>query len=101
MRLPFAPAVLCALLAQPAFAARPEITIDPGGLPASALQAVTHAVDSMADMADDQDGDVERLGVDVDELRARTVAERAAAPERLRTLVAGYLALLSRASPDS
>jgi len=56
MRLPFAPAVLCALLAQPAFAARPEITIDPGGLPASALQAVTHAVDSMADMADDQDG---------------------------------------------
>lgn len=48
--------LLCMLLAPPAFAARPEITIDPGGLPASALQAVTHAVDSMADMADDQDG---------------------------------------------
>ncbi|OVZ61232.1 hypothetical protein CDO44_06200 [Pigmentiphaga sp. NML080357] len=54
--LPLAPALLCALLARPAFAARPEITIDPGGLPASALQAVTLAVDSMAAMADDQDG---------------------------------------------
>ncbi|MDX3906564.1 MAG: BamA/TamA family outer membrane protein [Pigmentiphaga sp.] len=53
---PLAPALLCALLARPALAARPEITIDPGGLPASALQAVRQAVDSMAAMADDQDG---------------------------------------------
>jgi GMP synthase-like glutamine amidotransferase len=52
-------------------------------------------------LADDQDGDVARLGVDVDELRARTAAERRATPDRLRTLVAGYLALLSHSIPSS
>ncbi|VCU70189.1 Translocation and assembly module TamA precursor [Pigmentiphaga humi] len=55
-RLPLASVLLCALLAREALAAKPEVTIDPGGLPASALEAVTRAVDSMAEMADDQDG---------------------------------------------
>jgi GMP synthase-like glutamine amidotransferase len=52
-------------------------------------------------LADDQDGEVARIGVDVDELRARTTAERRAAPDRLRALVAGHLTLLSREIPYS
>lgn len=39
----------------------------------------------------DTDGDLRRLNVDVDALRARTDAERDAAVDRLRTLVAGFL----------
>ena len=52
-------------------------------------------------LADDKDGEVVRLGVDADELRARTAAELQAAPDRLRTLVAGYLDLLSQSIPSS
>ncbi len=54
--LALATVMLALGLARPGFAARPEVTIDPGDLPASALEAVTRAVDSMAAMADDQDG---------------------------------------------
>ena len=50
-------------------------------------------------LADHKDGDLVRLGVDADELRAQTAAERQAAPDRLRTLVAGYLNLLSQTVP--
>lgn len=43
-------------MAAVARAERPEITIDPGGLPPVVLRVVTRAVDSIAAMADDQDG---------------------------------------------
>lgn len=58
LRRIFASGVLGLALSAPALslAAKPEITIDPGGLPASALEAVTVAVDSIAALADDEDG---------------------------------------------
>jgi GMP synthase-like glutamine amidotransferase len=41
---------------------------------------------------DGDSGDIDRLGVDVDQLRARTAAEQDAAIARLRNLVSGFLA---------
>jgi len=35
---------------------RPEVTIDPGGVPPEALQAITQAVEAIARLAEDQDG---------------------------------------------
>lgn len=43
-------------------AAKPEVVIDPGGLPPEALQAIIGAVDAITRLADDQDGgEVSRL----------------------------------------
>src|SRR5690606_38309476 len=43
-------------------AAKPEVVIDPGGVPPEALQAIVGAVDAIARLADDQDGgEVSRL----------------------------------------
>lgn len=45
-----------------AWAARPEVIIDPGGVPPAALQAITEAVDAIARLAEDQDGgEINRL----------------------------------------
>jgi len=45
-----------------AFAARPEVIIDPGGVPPAALQSITGAVDAITRLAEDQDGgEVSRL----------------------------------------
>jgi GMP synthase-like glutamine amidotransferase len=52
-------------------------------------------------LAQDSGGDITRLGVDIDELRARTAAEHDAAIERLRALVAGFLDLVARAPAQS
>ncbi len=48
--------VVAALLCVPAWAAKPEIVIDPGGADAQALAAVQQAVDTIAALAEDQDG---------------------------------------------
>jgi GMP synthase-like glutamine amidotransferase len=45
---------------------------------------------------DDQDGDMVRLGADAVELRAQTMAQRTAAPARLRALVSGFLGSIAR-----
>ncbi|CAN5426380.1 type 1 glutamine amidotransferase [soil metagenome] len=45
---------------------------------------------------DDDKGDLERLGFDASELRARTRAEQDGAAGRLRTLVAGFLDRVAR-----
>ena len=43
-------------------AKRPEIIVDPGGVPPAALQAITEAVDAIARLAEDQDGgEINRL----------------------------------------
>ncbi|WP_416373297.1 autotransporter assembly complex protein TamA, partial [Achromobacter insolitus] len=45
-----------------ALAKRPEIIVDPGGVPPAALQAITEAVDAIARLAEDQDGgEINRL----------------------------------------
>ncbi|MCB5363840.1 BamA/TamA family outer membrane protein [Pusillimonas sp. CC-YST705] len=45
-----------------AWAEPPEVTIDPGGVPPEALQAIVGAVDAITRLADDQDGgEVSRL----------------------------------------
>src|SRR5690606_35642226 len=45
-----------------AHAARPEVVIDPGGVPPSALQAINGAVEAITRLAEDQDGgEVSRL----------------------------------------
>jgi len=45
-----------------ALAARPELVINPGGVPPEALQAIVGAVDAIARLAEDQDGgEVSRL----------------------------------------
>ncbi|MFA5596678.1 MAG: BamA/TamA family outer membrane protein [Pusillimonas sp.] len=50
------------LAVQPVQAARPEVVIDPGGVPPAALQAIIGAVDSITRLAEDQDGgEVSRL----------------------------------------
>lgn len=49
-------AIALALAGGAARAARPEIVIDPTGVPAAALTAITGAVDAIARLADDQDG---------------------------------------------
>ncbi|MBU4609340.1 BamA/TamA family outer membrane protein [Achromobacter sp. GG226] len=42
--------------------ARPEVTIDPGGVPAAVLQAVTRSVDHIVSLSQDQDGgEIDRL----------------------------------------
>lgn len=47
---------------QCAHAARPEVVIDPGGVPPSALQAINGAVEAITRLAEDQDGgEVSRL----------------------------------------
>ena len=52
---------LC-LVAQSVQAARPEVIIDPGGVPPEALQSIMGAVDSITRLAEDQDGgEVSRL----------------------------------------
>jgi translocation and assembly module TamA len=43
-------------MAGEAAAKRPEIIVDPGGVPPAALQAITEAVDAIARLAEDQDG---------------------------------------------
>lgn len=41
---------------------RPEVTVDPGGVPPTVLQAITAAVDHIVALSDDQDGgELERL----------------------------------------
>lgn len=53
-------------------------------------------------LADDTDGDVATLGVDVDQLRTATAAEQDAAVGRLRNLVSGFLAsVASRRQTDT
>ena len=45
-----------------ALAKRPEIIVDPGGVPPAALTAITQAVDAIARLAEDQDGgEINRL----------------------------------------
>ena len=45
-----------------AAAKRPEIIVDPGGVPPAALQSITEAVDAIARLAEDQDGgEINRL----------------------------------------
>jgi len=49
--------VLClACVHQAVLAAKPELVIDPGGVPPAALQAIVGAVDAIARLAEDQDG---------------------------------------------
>ena len=60
-----------------AWAAKPEIVIDPGGIDAAALQAVNQAVQTIAALAEDQDGgEAQRL-----RRRARDAAVTALATE--------------------
>ncbi|WP_076516847.1 BamA/TamA family outer membrane protein [Achromobacter sp. MFA1 R4] len=52
---------LC-MMAGEALAKRPEVIVDPGGVPPAALQAITQAVDAIARLAEDQDGgEINRL----------------------------------------
>ncbi|MEN4919542.1 BamA/TamA family outer membrane protein [Achromobacter spanius] len=52
---------LC-VMAGEALAKRPEVIVDPGGVPPAALQAITQAVDAIARLAEDQDGgEINRL----------------------------------------
>ncbi|PVY62042.1 autotransporter assembly complex protein TamA [Pusillimonas noertemannii] len=61
-RLAIASTVLMFGLAQQALAARPEVTVDPGGVPPEALQSIMGAVDAITRLAEDQDGgEVSRL----------------------------------------
>lgn len=55
-------ALLLGGVAAPVLAARPEVIIDPGGVPARALQSIMGAIDSITRLAEDQDGgEVSRL----------------------------------------
>jgi hypothetical protein len=47
-------------------------------------------------IAEDADGDIGRLGMSVQDLRARTTVEVDDAARRLRLLVGGFLALLTQ-----
>jgi len=64
-RVALALSLTCLLLvcwSEVALAAKPEIVIDPGGVPPAALQAIVRAVDAIARLAEDQDGgEVSRL----------------------------------------
>lgn len=54
--------VLPAVLMSRAWAAAPEVVIDPGGVPPEALQSIIGAVDAITRLAEDQDGgEVSRL----------------------------------------
>ncbi len=48
--------LIACVAAATARADRPEITIDPGGVPPAALRAITSSVDAIARLAEDQDG---------------------------------------------
>src|SRR5690606_23346792 len=62
MRLGLGCLLLAWSAAQCAFAAGPEVVIDPGGVPPEALQAINTAVDAITRLAEDQDGgEVSRL----------------------------------------
>lgn len=62
MRLAIVSTILAVGLAQPALAAPPEVTIDPGGVTPETLQSIMGAVDAITRLADDQDGgEVTRL----------------------------------------
>src|SRR5690606_10023344 len=62
MRLAIASTVLVFGLTQQALAAKPEVTVDPGGVPPEALQSIMGAVDAITRLAEDQDGgEVSRL----------------------------------------
>ncbi|CAN5521519.1 type 1 glutamine amidotransferase [soil metagenome] len=50
-------------------------------------------------LSNDSGGDVDRLGVDIEALRARTAAEQDAAIERLRGLVSGFLSRVAGVTP--
>lgn len=53
---------IACLAAGSAHAARPDVVIDPGGVPPEALTAITAAVDAITRLAEDQDvGEVSRL----------------------------------------
>ena len=62
MRLGVGCVLVSWVLAHSAYAARPEVIIDPGGVPPAALQSITGAVDAITRLAEDQDGgEVTRL----------------------------------------
>lgn len=63
MRLRGVSCLICLLASSAAGAAsRPEVVIDPGGVPPAALTAISAAVDAITRLAEDQDGgEVERL----------------------------------------
>ncbi len=65
---------------------------------ALALQFHPELDDALLELwiAEDRDGDLLRLGTDVDQLRSRTATERDSAITRLRTLVAGFLDRVAR-----
>jgi GMP synthase-like glutamine amidotransferase len=52
-------------------------------------------------LANDSGGDVDRLGVDIETLRARTAAEQDAAVSRLRGLVGGFLDRVAQVAPQA
>lgn len=52
-------------------------------------------------LANDSGGDVNRLGVDIETLRARTAAEQDAAVSRLRGLVGGFLDRVAQVAPQA
>lgn len=62
MRLGFACLLMMCGVAQNAGAAKPEVIIDPGGVPPVALQSINRAVEAITRLAEDQDGgEVSRL----------------------------------------
>jgi GMP synthase-like glutamine amidotransferase len=52
-------------------------------------------------LSNDSGGDVDRLGVDIETLRARTAAEQDAAVNRLRGLVGGFLDRVAQVAPQA
>jgi hypothetical protein len=52
-------------------------------------------------LSNDSGGDVDRLGVDIETLRARTAAEQDAAVSRLRGLVGGFLDRVAQVAPQA
>ncbi len=48
--------VACGLMGQQAYAAKPEVIVDPGGVPPAALRSIMGAVDAITRLAEDQDG---------------------------------------------
>src|SRR5690606_35402179 len=62
MRLKAACIVLAGLVSQNVWANRPEVVIDPGGVPPTAIRVINEAVEAITRLAEDQDGgEVERL----------------------------------------
>jgi translocation and assembly module TamA len=56
MRVKVLALVLACGLGDSAYAAAPEVIIDPGGVPPAALQSITGAVNAITRLAEDQDG---------------------------------------------